>query len=147
MSQRRRDAYRRGLRSGILLRRRWRDCWRAGVNSRALAGARVAYKALTGPLDPVNEGSFRALDVVIPEGNMMMARYPAPMAGWSLFVPMVVETIVTSLARAMPESIPAAHHALLGGAVVFFGIDPATRRRFVVQSVEGGGWGGRPSED
>ena len=42
---------------------------RAAINSRTLAGARVAYKALTGPLDPVNEGSFRALDVVIPEGN------------------------------------------------------------------------------
>jgi N-methylhydantoinase B len=120
---------------------------KAAVNSRTLAAARVAYKALTGPLEPVNEGSFRALDVVIPEGSIMMARYPAPMAGWSLFVPMVVETIVSSLAKAMPDRIPAAHHALLGGAVVFFGIDPGTRRRFVVQSVEGGGWGGRPSED
>src|SRR5207244_8950035 len=28
---------------------------RAAINSRTLAGARVAYKALTGPLDPVNE--------------------------------------------------------------------------------------------
>jgi len=44
------------------------------VNSRTLAAARVAYKALTGPLDPVNEGSFRALEVIIPEGNIMMAR-------------------------------------------------------------------------
>ena len=120
---------------------------KAAVNSRTLAAARVAYKALTGPLEPVNEGSFRALRVVIPEGSIMMARYPAPMAGWSLFVPMVVETIVSSLAKAMPDRIPAAHHALLGGAVVFFGIDPAPKRRFVVQSVEGGGWGGRPSED
>src|SRR5262245_41840847 len=64
---------------------------KAAVNSRTLAAARVAYKALTGPLDPVNEGSFRALEVVIPEGNIMMARYPAPMAGWSIFVPTVVE--------------------------------------------------------
>ena len=39
---------------------------KAGINSRTLAGARVAYKALTGPLDPVNEGSFRALDVDHP---------------------------------------------------------------------------------
>jgi len=120
---------------------------KAAVNSRTLAGARVAYKALTGPLDPVNEGSFRALDVVIPGGNIMMARYPAPMAAWSIFVPTVVETIITSLASAMPERIPAAHHALLGGSVVFFGIHPKSKRRFVVQSIEGGGWGGRPFED
>ncbi len=120
---------------------------KAGINARTYAAARVAYKALTGPLDPVNEGSFRALDVVIPEGNIMMARYPAPMAGWSLVIPMVVDTIVRALAPAMPDKVPAAHHGLLGGAVVFFGVDPRTQRRFVVQSIEGGGWGGRPSED
>jgi N-methylhydantoinase B len=120
---------------------------RAAVNSRTLAGARVAYKALTGPLDPVNEGSFRALEVIIPEGSIMMARFPAPMSTWSMIVPMVVDTIVAALARAMPERVPAGHHGLLGGAVVFFGVHPKTGRRFVVQSIEGGGWGGRPFED
>jgi N-methylhydantoinase B len=120
---------------------------RAAINSRTLAGARVAYKALTGPLDPVNEGSFRALKVIIPEGNVMMARFPAPMSSWSVIVPMVVDTIVAALAPAMPERVPAGHHALLGGSVVFFGMHPQTNRRFVVQSIEGGGWGGRPFED
>jgi len=120
---------------------------RAAINSRTLAGARVAYKALTGPLDPVNEGSFRALKVIIPEGNVMMARFPAPMSTWSMIVPMVVDTIVAALAPAMPERVPAGHHGLLGGAVVFFGTHPQTNRRFVVQSIEGGGWGGRPFED
>jgi N-methylhydantoinase B len=120
---------------------------KAAINSRTFAGARVAYKALTGPLDPVNEGSFRALKVVIPEGNIMMARFPAPMAGWSGIVPIVVDAIVRALAEAMPERVPAGHHGLLGGAVVFFGTHPRTRRRFVVQSIEGGGWGGRPFED
>ena len=120
---------------------------RAALNSRTLAGARVAYKALTGPLDPVNEGSFRALNVIIPEGNIMMARFPAPMSSWSVIVPMVVDTIVTALAPAMPEQVPAGHHGLLGGSVVFFGTHPQSNRRFVVQSIEGGGWGGRPFED
>ena len=50
---------------------------KAAVNSRTYAGARVAYKALTAPVEPVNEGSFRALNVIIPEGNIMMAEYPA----------------------------------------------------------------------
>jgi N-methylhydantoinase B len=120
---------------------------RAGINSRTLAGARVAYKALTGPLEPVNEGSFRALKVIIPEGSIMMARFPAPMAGWSIIVPTVVDAIVKALAPAMRDRVPAGHHGLLGGAVVFFGVHPKTRRRFVVQSIEGGGWGGRPFED
>jgi N-methylhydantoinase B len=120
---------------------------KAAINSRTYAGARVAYKALTGPLDPVNEGSFRALKVIIPEGNIMMARFPAPMAGWSSIVPTVVDAIVRALAGSMPDRVPAGHHGLLGGAVVFFGTHPKTKRRFVVQSIEGGGWGGRPFED
>jgi N-methylhydantoinase B len=120
---------------------------KAGVNSRTYAGARVAYKALTGPLEPVNEGSFRALKVIIPEGNIMMARFPAPMAGWSVIIPTVVDTIIRALGDAMRDRVPAGHHGLLGGSIVFFGVHPKTKRRFVVQSIEGGGWGGRPFED
>jgi N-methylhydantoinase B len=77
----------------------------------------------------------------------MMARFPAPMAGWSGIVPTVVDAIVKALADAMPDRVPGGHHGLLGGAVVFFGVHPKTKRRFVVQSIEGGGWGGRPFED
>jgi N-methylhydantoinase B len=117
------------------------------INSRTLAGALVAYKNLTAPLEPVNEGSFSALKVIIPEGNIMMARYPAGMANWSGLIPTVVDTIITALADAVPDRIPAAHHGLLGGSVVFFGVNPKTGKRFVVQSLEGGGWGGRPHED
>jgi N-methylhydantoinase B len=120
---------------------------KASINSRTYAAARVAYKALTGPLEPVHEGSFRALKVIIPEGNIMMARYPAPMSGWSLIVPTVVDTIIKALGTAMRDRVPAGHHGLLGGSVVFFGVHPKTNRRFVVQSIEGGGWGGRPTED
>ena len=120
---------------------------KGGINARTLAAARVAYKALTAPLDSVNEGSFSALEVIIPEGNIMMAPYPAPMASWSLIVPTVVDTIFAALAPAMRDFIPAAHHGLLGGSIVFFGNYPGSQKSFVLQSIEGGGWGGRPFED
>src|SRR5260370_38068660 len=112
---------------------------RAAINSRTFAGARVAYKALTGPLDPVNEGSFRALKVIIPEGNVMMARFPAPMSSWSVIVPMVVDTIVAALAPAMPERVPAGHPGLLGGSLGFFGMHPPTNPRVAWDITQGGG--------
>jgi N-methylhydantoinase B len=120
---------------------------RSSINSRTLAAAYVAYKAITVPLEPVNEGSFAALAVRIDEGNFMMAQFPAPMAKWSIPIPTVVDTILHALAPAIPDRIPAAHHASLGGGVAFFGTDPASGRRFVTQAVEGGGWGGRPTTD
>ena len=96
------------------------------------------------PHEPVNEGAFRALKVEIQEGNYMMARFPAPMASWGRTLPSVVDTILSALAPILPDRVPAAHLGVLGGTVVFFGIDPATGQRFVMQSIEGGGWGGRP---
>src|SRR6201996_4724331 len=114
---------------------------RGGINGRTLAGAYIAYKGLTGPLEPVNEGSFRALKVEIQEGNLMMARFPAPMAGWSRVLPTVVDTIIKALAPALPEKMPAAHMGTLGGGMALFGHDPVAGRDFVLQTIEGGGWG------
>ena len=105
---------------------------RSSINSRTLAAAYVAYKAVTMPLEPVNEGSFAALTVRIDEGNFMMAQFPAPMAKWSIPIPTVVDTILRALAPALPGRVPAAHHASLGGGVAFFGTDPASGRRFVL---------------
>jgi N-methylhydantoinase B len=62
-------------------------------------------------------------------------------------LPTVVDTILTALADAIPDRIPAAHMGTLGGALAFFGRDPVKGRNFVLQTIEGGGWGGRPWED
>jgi N-methylhydantoinase B len=77
----------------------------------------------------------------------MMAKYPVLMAGWSGALPTVVDTVWRALADAMPDKIPAAHSGTLGASFVFFGNDPRRNRSFVVQSIESGGWGGRPYED
>ena len=116
------------------------------INSRTYAGAFIAYKALTAPLDPVNEGAFAALEVVIPEGNMMMARFPAFMANWSAALPTVVDTVWRALAGALPDRISAAHSGTLGAAL-FYGSEVEGRLGGVAQTIEAGGWGGRPHED
>jgi N-methylhydantoinase B len=118
-----------------------------GINSRTYAGAYIAYKALTGPVEPLNEGAFAALKVIIPEGNMMMARFPALMAGWSGALPTVVDTIWRAFAEAIPDRVPAAHSGSLGAAFSFSGFDPRRKKGFVAMSIESGGWGGRPDRD
>ena len=115
------------------------------MNSRTFAAPYIAYKALTEPLAPVSQGSFSALEVILPEGNMMMAHYPALMSDWSSPLPTVVDTILLALAPALPAEIPAAHSARLGPELVFFG--EVDGRAFIAQGIEGGGWGGRPSAD
>jgi N-methylhydantoinase B len=120
---------------------------RAPINARTLAAPLIAYKALTTPTEAINEGAFRALKVEIQEGNYMMARHPAAMASWGRTLPTVVDTIFLALEPLLRGKLPAAHMGVLGGPVVFFGNDPRTDQPFVTQSIEGGGWGGRPTGD
>jgi N-methylhydantoinase B len=115
-------------------------------SSGGMAAARVAFKALTSPHGEVNEGSFRALKVVLPPGKLLSARRPAPIGGWSLSLPTVLDTIFRALAPVLPERIPAAHKGDMGGYAIF-GTHPQSRRRYVCQNIIGGGWGGRPFED
>jgi len=115
-------------------------------SSGGMAAARVAFKALTSPRREVNEGSFRALKVILPPGKLLSARRPAPIGGWSLSLPTVLDTIFRALAPVLPKQIPAAHKGDMGGYAIF-GTHPKTGRRYVCQNIIGGGWGGRPFED
>ena len=114
--------------------------------SGGLAAARVAFKYLTQPHAPVNEGCFRALEVILPEGKILNARPPAAIGLWSVALPTVVETILKSLAQALPDRIPAGHKGDMGGCSIS-GFRQDNGRRFLLMNIFGGGWGGRPHED
>jgi len=115
-------------------------------SSGGMAAARVAFKALTSPHREVNEGSFRALKVILPPGKLLSAKRPAPIGGWSLSLPTVLDTILRALAPVLPGQIPAAHKGDMGGYAIF-GTNPKTGGGYVCQNIIGGGWGGRPFED
>src|SRR5690349_13263625 len=114
--------------------------------SGGIAAARVAFKALTSPTLDVNEGCFRSLDVVLPEGTMLSARPPAALGLWSIALPTVIDTILKALAPAIPDKVPAAHKGDMGGCS-FFGFREDDGSRFLLMNIFGGGWGGRPRED
>jgi N-methylhydantoinase B len=113
--------------------------------SGGIAAARVAFKAITSPDLDVNEGCFRALDVVIPEGTIVSARPGAAIGLWSIALPTTIDTILKALAPALPTKIPAAHKGDMGGCS-FYGFRQ-DGSRFLLLNIFGGGWGGRPGED
>jgi N-methylhydantoinase B len=113
--------------------------------SGGVAAARVAFKAVTLPELPVNEGAFRPLEVILPPGTMLSAQPPAPVGNWSLSLPTVVDTLLCALAPALPDLIPAGHKGDMGG-YTFHGFDQERGRPFICLSITGGGWGGRPHE-
>jgi len=114
--------------------------------SGGLAAARVAFKCLTQPDAPVNEGGFRPLTLISPEGTLVNARPPAAIGLWSIALPTVIDTILKALAPALPDRIPAAHKGDMGGCS-FYGYREGDGKRFLLMNIFGGGWGGRPAGD
>ncbi len=114
--------------------------------SGAVAAARVAFKCLVSPFSPIDEGCFRALKVIIPPGKILSATPPAPVGNWSRTLPTVIDLIFKALAPALPDKIAAGHKGDMGG-YAFFGSNPRTGRRYLCQTIMGGGWGGRAGED
>jgi N-methylhydantoinase B len=114
--------------------------------SGGLAAARVAFKCLTQPDAPVNEGCFRPLEMILPEGKLLNARPPAALGQWSVPLPTVIDTILKALAPALADRIPAGHKGEMGG-YSFSGFRQEDGKRFLLMNIVGGGWGGRPHED
>jgi N-methylhydantoinase B len=114
--------------------------------SGGLASARIAFKNLTQPTAPVNEGVFRPLELISPEGTMLNAKHPAALGLWSIPMPTVIDTILKALAPALKDRIPAGHFGIMSG-YSFIGYREDTGQRFLLMNIVGGGWGGRPNED
>lgn len=107
-----------------------------------IACAQVAFKCLTTPgVYPVNDGAFRSLKVICPQGTAVSARRPAAMRWWMTIPMTVVDTIIKAVAPVVPHLAAGGHHADLCVAQ-FHGINPKSNRFFVgVVGPGGGGWG------
>src|SRR6185436_6167331 len=71
--------------------------------------AQVAYKCLTSPTDyPVNDGSFRSLKVIVPQGTVVSAVKPAAMRWWMTFPMTIIDTVFKAMSKAIPERAIAA---------------------------------------
>lgn len=120
-------------------------------NSGITAGyscCQVAFKCLTSALDlPINEGQFRALDIVLPPGRVVSAQKPAAMRMWMTYPMTIVDTIFKALAPALPEQVIAGHHAdLCVGRIN--GRRPKDDSFYIyLGGLIGGGWGAKYNSD
>ena len=118
----------------------------AGRNGGAVAAARVAVKYLFSSDQPVNEGDFRALDIVIPEGTFISAGQDAALGSSGNMIPTVVDTVIRAMAEVFPDRVAAAHHGTYG-VHAFHGKHPVTGRPFYNLDTICGGWGATALED
>jgi len=93
------------------------------VNSTAAvsaAGVFIAVKSVFDPQAPLNQGSFRPLEVITPPGTIVNVQRPAPAGSHGEIRKRVIATMVGALAQMVPDRIAGdlcrtSFHNLIGG--------------------------------
>jgi len=113
------------------------NCSDSSVYSAVYAGIRY----MTNPIIRQNEGCFRPIEIVRPEGTVVKPRKPAPISGRFTTLERIADTIVLALNQARGDDQVGSSLACVCSFAAN-GTYPNSERRFVCFEIFGGGWGG-----
>lgn len=117
------------------------------VKACTLSTIEYAVKVVTGgEAIPTNEGCFRMIHYIMPEGSIVNATKPAPTGSRGLTVQLLSSTCLGALAKAKPEMINACSGAY-APLLYIGGYNPITQRSFVSNDNGMCGLGARPGKD
>jgi N-methylhydantoinase B len=111
-----------------------------------LATVYYALKAVLDPSIPANGGFYRAIRVTAPEGSIVNARPPAPVAWRTQTCQRIADVVLGALAQVVPERVPAAGNGA-NCAMVFSGTHPRTGALYVYLETLAGGAGATAGGD
>jgi N-methylhydantoinase B len=117
----------------------------SGYFGGGMTAARVAFKYLIMPREPANEGMYRPLKLILPEGKIISARPDAPMGGYPFPLPTIIDAIIRALQSAVPDKATGAHFGTHSGFMVR-GSWP-DGRAFLAHDSGHGGWGAGDGHD
>jgi N-methylhydantoinase B len=111
-------------------------------------------KAITDHTIPINQGCYRPVEIICPEGTVLNCTYPSSVvSGVTESSPRIIDMLLKTLSQALPNRVVAqSNDAACSG--IFSGEDPDEKRakslrRKHVQHIDphAGGYGARPSLD
>lgn len=120
---------------------------RGSINSsysQTLSGVVYAIRCFTDPSIPMNEGCFRAIHTVLPQGSLVNPSPPAACGGRVVTVTAALEAIVAALSAAVPD------HAVAPSALIHVYSMTGLREsgeRWLTLGYEFGGIGARRGGD
>jgi N-methylhydantoinase B len=93
---------------------------------------------------PATAGLMNSVKVFAPEGTIVNAQLPAPVAGGNVEASQrIVDTLLRALAQAAPDRVPAASYGTMSNLTVG-GVDHRTNAPFTYYETTAGGMGARP---
>jgi N-methylhydantoinase B len=111
-----------------------------------IAGIFYTLISITDPTIPVNDGCFRPVTLLVPEGCMMNPRRPAPVAGGNVETSQRnVDVLMRALAQTVPDKVPAAGPGTMSN--ISIGGFREDGSPWTFYETVGGGSGGRPDSD
>lgn len=110
----------------------------------AIAAVYVAIKHVF-PALPANAGVMRPLAIIIPDGSLLDARFPAPTGGYTETILRMIDVIFSAMAQAAPARVVANAYGTIN-ALSLAG-HRRDGRRWVMFSFYGGGHGGSLESD
>ncbi|MCB9135669.1 MAG: hydantoinase B/oxoprolinase family protein [Anaerolineales bacterium] len=112
------------------------------VRAITLSAVYYVFRGLLGMEVPNNTGALAPIEVVTPEGTVVNARWPAPVAGGNVETSQrITDVLLGALAQAMPDRIPAASQGTMNNTLIG-GI--AGERPYTYYETIAGGMGGHP---
>lgn len=115
------------------------------TRTRLFSACRTIFKAITDPASPVNDGWFRPVEIVCPDGTVFTARRPAPVSTYWETGAYAVDLIWQALFPVLPDRLTAGHHLSVCGTLVA-GFNDAGER-FILVEPQAGGWGAGATKD
>jgi N-methylhydantoinase B len=111
------------------------------------AATYYAVRCVLGGDLPVNDGTFRPIEVRAPLGSVVNPRPPAAVAAGNVETSQrIVDVVLGAFARALPRRIPAASYGTMSNLLIG-GTDPRDRRPFAYYETLAGGHGAGPGWD
>ena len=104
-----------------------------------------AIVAAAGRLIVPNAGCYRPIEIVAPEGLIVSAQHPSPVAHRLAPGHVLLNVLFGALAKAIPNRLPAAYYAV--SYVCSFQTVEASNARKVLVEIEVGGCGAHPDGD
>ena len=122
-----------------------KGCINSGYFGGGRTCARVAFKYLIADEEAANEGTFRPLKLILPEGKLLSANATAPMGNYSQPFPTVIDAFIKALEPALPARVTGAHFGTFSGVRFRGRRDNGTL--FDCHDSGHGGWGGCATHD
>ena len=117
------------------------NCTRTRLHS----ACRTIFKAVTDPQTPGNEGWFRPLQVVCPDGTVFTARRPAPVSTYWETGAYAVDLLWHALFPVLPDRLTAGHSLSVCGTVISGRHENG--EYFILVEPQAGGWGAGATKD